>query len=344
MAEYQINNLRMVAWEITRSCNLSCLHCRAESEKGPYPGELSTEECFKVIDDIASFAKPVIILTGGEPLLRKDVFEIAAYGTKQGLTMVMAPNGTLLTEENAKQALASGIKKISISLDGPDAESHDKLRQVPGALEGAIKGIKIAQAEGIGVQINSTISKRNIHLLDKIIKLAEDLKVDAYHLFLLVPAGRGKLMEDEELSPEQYEKTLEHLAQKAKDSSMEIKTTCAPHYNRLLVETHQAKPADLKDRGCMGGISFCFISHLGDLQPCGYLVVNSGNVRQAGFKKAWTESKVFNDLRDLSNLKGKCGVCEYKRICGGCRARAYAKHNDYLAPEPYCIYETNSVR
>lgn len=335
----RVDNLKMVAWEVTRSCNLACVHCRASSKKGPYPGELTTQECFKVIDDIVSFANPVIIFTGGEPLLRNDIFEIIEYGRSKGLVMVMAPNGTLLNDETVEKIIKSGIKRISVSLDGADEISHDNFRQVKGAFKQAIKGIKCAQKAGLEFQINSTITKRNISSIADIIKLAKKLGAKAYHIFLLVPTGRGKDMENEELSAWEYEDTLKLLSKHKKDVSLEIKVTCAPHFNRILVQDNPKLAASLKGRGCMGGVSFCFISHLGELQPCGYLELKCGNVRDLGFKKAWLSSEVFNNLRDFSKYKGKCGVCEFRMLCAGCRARAFAKHSDYLNQEPYCTYE-----
>ena len=339
MAEKQIANLRMVAWELTRSCNLSCSHCRASSRYGPYPGELTTDECFKLIDDIVSFSKPVIILTGGEPLLRKDIFEIAEYGKSKGLTMVMSPNGTLLTDENVKKIMNSGIKRISVSLDGPDAASHDDLRQVSGAFERACAGIERARASGLEFQINTTVTKRNIKLLPETMRLAKDLGAKAHHIFLLVPTGRAKEMTEEELSASEYEEALKLLAGEKKDSSLEIKITCAPHFNRVLLQERAATAPILTGRGCMGGVSFCFISHVGDAQPCGYLEIKCGNVLKKAFKDIWFGSEVFNSIRDFGQYKGKCGLCEFKTVCGGCRARAYAKYNDYLREEPYCAYE-----
>jgi len=339
MAEKQKADLRMVAWEVTRSCNLACSHCRASSKYGPYPNELSTDECLRILDDIASFSRPIIILTGGEPLLRKDIFEIAKYGKTKGLTMVMAPNGTLLNDENINKIIASDIKRISISLDGPDEASHDNLRQVPGAFKRALEGIERSKGAGLEFQINTTVTTRNIKLLPRIINLAKALGARAHHIFLLVPTGRAKEMINEELSTSEYEETLKLLAQEKTMSSLEIKITCAPHFNRILLEAHPESASSLRGRGCMGGVSFCFISHLGELQPCGYLEIKCGNVREQGFKKAWFESEVFNNLRDFSNYKGKCGVCEFRAVCGGCRARAYAKYSDYLREEPYCAYE-----
>jgi AdoMet-dependent heme synthase len=339
MVEKLSPDLRIIAWEVTRSCNLACSHCRARALPGTYPNELTTSECFKLIDEIASFSSPVIILTGGEPLLRSDIFKIAEYGTKKGLKMVMAPNGTLLNNENISKIISSGIKRISVSLDGPDEALHDGLRQVSGAFKQAREGIERARKAGLEFQINSTISKRNIDLLPKIMKLALDSGAKAHHIFLLVPTGRAKEMSGEELSALEYEKALSYLAQEKKNSALEIKITCAPHFNRVMLEGHFATGSDLRGRGCMAGVSFCFISHTGELQPCGYLEIKCGNIREPGFKKSWLGSEVFNNLRDFSKYNGKCGVCEFKIVCGGCRARAYVKYGDYLKEEPYCTYE-----
>lgn len=334
-----LSGLRMVAWELTRSCNLACSHCRASSKHGPYLNELTTKECFKVIDDIVAFSKPIVILTGGEPLLRKDLFEIIEYGRKKGLTLVMAPNGTLLNYENIKKIISSGIKRISVSLDGPDADTHDNLRQVPGAFEQSCSGIKKAKTAGLEFQINSTVTKRNVAKLAQIMTLAKDLGAKAHHIFLLVPTGRAKEMVDDELSPQEYEKTLEFLAECKKTSPIEIKITCAPHFNRILAQNHIESASTLKGRGCMGGTGFCFISHIGDVQPCGYLDIQCGNVRNLSLKEIWLNSEVFNNIRNWDKYIGKCGKCEFKQVCGGCRARAYAKYNNYLGPEPYCTYE-----
>ncbi|MBI5124188.1 MAG: radical SAM protein [Candidatus Omnitrophica bacterium] len=344
MAEKQKANLRMVAWELTRSCNLACSHCRASSKYGTYKNELTTGECFKLIDEISSFAKPIVILTGGEPLLRKDIFEIAGYGKDKGLTMVMAPNGTLLTEDNIRKIIDSGIKRISVSMDGPDASSHDDLRQVPGAFQSSCEGLRRAREAGLEFQINTTATKRNIRLLPKIMKLAKELGAKAHHIFLLVPTGRAREMADEELSASEYEETLKLLAAEYKNSSLEIKTTCAPHFNRVLLQEHACIASSLIGRGCMGAVSFCFISHIGDLQPCGYLELKCENIRKQAFKDIWLGSEVFNNIRDFGQYKGKCGVCEFKTVCGGCRARAYAKYGDYLREEPYCTHEPKLKR
>lgn len=339
MAEKQKADLKLIAWELTRSCNLACSHCRASSGRGPYPDELTTKECFKLIDEIISFARPVMILTGGEPLLRSDIFEIIEYGKNKGLPMVMSPNGTLLDDGNIKKIIASGIKRISVSLDGHDAASHDGLRQVPGAFKKACEGIGRARKAGLEFQINTTVTRRNLRALTKIISLAKELGAKAHHIFLLVPTGRAREMMNEELSPLEYEEALKFLSREKRDSSLEIKVTCAPHFNRILLQDHACGAPTLAGRGCMGGTGFCFISHIGNVQPCGYLEIKCGNIREKAFKDIWLESEVFNNIRDWSKYRGKCGSCEFKSVCGGCRARAYAKYGDYLREEPYCAHE-----
>ncbi|MBM4323447.1 MAG: heme b synthase [Deltaproteobacteria bacterium] len=344
--------LKMVAWELIRSCNLACVHCRASSERGPYPGELTTKECLRVMDEIATISKPVIILTGGEPLMRADIFELAQYGTNKGFRMVMATNGTLITEENVKAMIDSGIQRISVSLDGPDAETHDAFRKVKGAFEGSLRGIEIAKKHGLPFQINTTITKNNLHLIEKILLLAVDLGAVAHHLFLLVPTGRGKELQDQEISALDYEKTLHWFYEQNEQVKLQLKATCAPHYYRILRQrakqegkkiTFETHGLDAVTRGCLGGISFCFISHTGQVQPCGYLELNCGNVREKSFPEIWKESSIFKDLRNFDGYGGKCGPCEFRKVCGGCRARAYEISGDYMGEEPYCIYEPASM-
>ena len=340
--------LRMVAWEVTRGCNLACVHCRASAERGPYTGELSTQECFRVMDEIAAIAKPVIILTGGEPLLRADIFDLARYGTAKGFRMVMATNGTLITEETVKEMKASGIQRISVSLDGPDPKTHDAFRRVKGSFEGSLQGIELAKGASLEFQINTTITQINLHLVPDILRLAVNLGAVALHIFLLVPTGRGKEMQDQEISPADYEKTLHWFYDQRDKVPLQLKATCAPHYYRILRQrakaegkkiTPQTHGLDAMTRGCLGGISFCFISHTGQVQPCGYLELNCGNVREKPFPEIWAASEVFRNLRNTDAYQGKCGRCEFRKVCGGCRARAYETLGDYMAEEPYCVYE-----
>ena len=342
------STLRLVAWETTRNCNLDCIHCRASATTGPHSGELDTSEGFRLLDQIATIAKPIIILTGGEPLLRDDIFDIAAYGTQKGLRMVMAPNGTLVTEPIAKKLMDSGIKRISISLDGATRESHDKFRKVNGAYDGALRAMQIARKVGLDFQVNTTITKTNLDQIPKIQKLAVEQGAVAHHIFLLVPTGRGKYIVDTEISAAEYEETLNWFYDQREKTPLELKATCAPHYYRILRQragqegksiSFKTHGLDAVTRGCLGGIGFCFVSHRGDVQPCGFLTVNCGNVRQQSFADIWKHSEVLTNLRNYDKLKGKCKPCEFKRVCGGCRARAYEATGDYLAEEPLCSYQ-----
>ncbi len=342
------SSLRLVAWETTRNCNLACIHCRASATTGPHTGELNTQESMGLIDQIAQVGKPIIILTGGEPLLREDIFDLARYGTHKGLRMVMAANGTLITESIAQKLATAGIQRISVSLDGANAESHDNFRQVEGAFEGTLRGIRMLTDAGIEFQINTTITKTNLDEIQKIQQLAVDLGAVAHHIFLLVPTGRGKYIVDKAINAAEYEQTLNWFYDQSECTPLQLKATCAPHYYRILRQRAKADGKsvsfkthglDAVTRGCLGGIGFCFISHRGIVQPCGYLDLNCGDVRQNSFKDIWNDSKIFSSLRNYDNLKGKCGYCEFKKVCGGCRARAHEATGDYLTEEPLCSYE-----
>jgi len=342
------HTLRMVAWEVTRCCNLACIHCRASAKYGPYSNELTTDEGLRLLDEIAAFSKPIIILTGGEPLLREDIFEIAAYGDKKGLRMVLATNGTLVTGEIAGKMIKAGIQRVSVSIDGMDARSHDAFRNVPGAFTGALAGIDAMKKAGMEFQINTTITKTNLDQLQGIMDLAIRLGAVAHHIFLLVPTGRGKDMSAQAISPGDYEKTLNWFHEKSINCPIQLKATCAPHYYRIVHQRGGRKSAQMTDadtplhamtRGCLGGSAFCFISHTGQVQPCGYLELDCGQIKEKGFEDIWNNSSIFKDLRDLNQYKGKCGQCEFIKVCGGCRARAYEITGDYLAAEPFCIYE-----
>jgi heme b synthase len=338
---------RIIAWEITRSCNLSCVHCRAAAEFGHYHGELSLDEIKATIDNIVTISNPIIILTGGEPLMRPDIWEIVDYAHEKGAMPVIGTNATLITEDIAAKMAEHKIPRISVSIDFPTAEGHDKFRGQPGCFEETIRGIKMAKAHGVGVQINTTVTTHNAHLLEEIHDLAESLNVDAFHIFMLVPTGRGSELLAQELPPEEYERVLTWAYYRQQTSPLHFKPTDSPHYYRIIRQlakaegkkvTREEYGLDAMTRGCLGGITFCFISHVGDIQPCGYFDRQLGNVKEKPFSDIWTESNVFNDLRDYSLLKGKCGACEYKAVCGGCRARALELTGDYLAAEPYCAY------
>ena len=346
--------LRLVAWEITRRCNLSCAHCRAGSLDVEYSGELSTEECFRLIDQIAEIGKPILILTGGEPLCRPDVFDIGRHAAERGLRVVLGTNGTLLDDDVARKLKQVPMSRVGVSIDFPDAGMQDDFRGRAGAFDEAVAGIKQAQRAGIDIQMNSTITKKNAALIGELLDLALELGAVAFHPFMLVPTGRGRELVDVMLSPEEHERILSWIYDKQVElgGRIQLKPTDAPHYMRIAMQRRKGRqqpsgerhhPLDSFTRGCLAGTGFCFISHVGRVQGCGYLDVEAGNVREQGFASIWSDSAVFRQLRDLSNLKGKCGACEYRRECGGCRARAYEATGDYLDAEPYCVYQPGAV-
>ena len=328
------NTLRMVAWELTRNCNLNCVHCRAAASKGPHEGELALAECRQVLDQIAAFSSPTIILTGGEPLMRDDIFDIIEYGNAKGLRLVMAINGTLLTEEKAQRLKQGGIKRVSLSLDGKDAKTHDAFRGVIGSFNSVMKAADILNATGLPFQINTTVTRFNVDDLLDIYNLVRSIGAVAWHVFLLVPVGRGKDLKGKELDTKAYEDVLNWLYDIESKNEIEMKVTCAPHYYRIVKE----KGDTPKSAGCLAGKSFRYISHRGIAQPCGYLELASGDIRADGVQKVWEQSPVFNQLRDLSSYRGKCGRCRYLKICSGCRARAHELYGDFLQEEPYCSY------
>ncbi len=340
---------RLIAWEITRSCNLKCRHCRAAAQSGPYAGELDTEECKRVLDSVAARFKPIMIFTGGEPLLRPDVYELIGHAKSLGLRPVLATCGTFLTKEIATKLKESGIERISVSLDGPDEASHDKFRGIPGAFKASLAGLKAATEAGLAFQINTTVTRVNVQQLEQILNLAVSLGAAAFHPFLLVPTGRGKEISQETLNAEEYERVLNRIYELQRDTPIPFKPTCAPHYYRVLRQreseagrevTPETHGLDAMSKGCMGGLSFAFISHVGKVQMCGFLEEEAGDLRQCDldFGRVWDESTLFKQLRDFRNYKGACGVCTYRRWCGGCRARAYAVTGDYLDEEPFCAY------
>ncbi len=338
---------RLIAWELTGACNLECVHCRASATKERDSNELSTEEAKRFIDDVANFAKPVIILTGGEPLIRDDIYEIAQYGSDKGMRMVLATNGVLITPDVGRRLKGAGIRRVGISIDGASAKTHEEFRGISGAFDGALKGISALKEAGLSLQINTTITRRNLDEMPKILDLALELGAEALHLFMLVPTGRGEILRNEEIPSEEYERALNWFYDMQKEVSIQLKATCAPHYFRIMHQRRKQEGAPIgtgegefsaMTKGCLGGTGFCFVSKIGEVYPCGYLPALAGNIREQPFEEIWRNSRVFNDLRDVDKLKGKCGRCEYKRVCGGCRARAYAKTGDYLVEEPYCVY------
>jgi len=362
-----VSSPRLIAWEVTRHCLLKCKHCRASAQPQASAGELTTQEFGATIDNIASFARPIIILTGGEPMLRSDIYEIASYAASKALPVVMSPCGMLVSDKTVAKIKAAGIRRISISIDGATAKSHDEFRGVAGSFDGCLRGIEAARRGGLDFQINTTISRHNVQELGAILELAIELGASVFNPFLLVPTGRGKELADQELSPQQYERTLHWLADQQARKDIRIRVTCAPHYFRILRQRPKAGgesagqsqpraagpqghshdmiagPAPVLPfaTGCLGGKSFAFISHRGRVQICGFMDVECGDLRRENydFRKIWLESKVFNQMRDVDSYHGRCGYCEFRTICGGCRARAYALSGDYQAEEPFCVYQ-----
>ncbi len=333
---------RVIAWELTRRCKLNCRHCRAAAADRKYNDELDTQQCMALLDNIAGFASPVIILTGGEPLLRDDIYQIADYGHRLGLRMVLATCGVFMDDKAAQKMLQVGIRCISLSLDGASSKSHDNFRRIEGAFEMAIKAAEVAHRNGLAFQINTTVTRSNIDELGDIMKLAEELGAVTFNPFLLVPTGRGKEMADEELSAQQYEETLQWLSKQQNNPVVKIaiRVTCAPHYQRIIQQAGTPEPPAYA-AGCMGGKSFAFISHTGKVQICGFLDIVAGDLRanNIDFADVWRNSPFLQEIRSVNDYKGKCGYCEYRYTCGGCRARAYALTGDYMASEPFCVYQ-----
>ncbi|MEW5723574.1 MAG: heme b synthase [Thermodesulfobacteriota bacterium] len=340
---------RLVAWEVTRACNLACVHCRAAAIGDPDPNQLTTEEGLHLIDQIAALSRGIIlILTGGEPLLRPDVFDLAAHGTAAGLRVVMAPNGTLITPALARRMKESGLQRISVSIDGAAAHEHDMFRGVDGAFAGLMAGLHHAREAGLEFQVNTTVTRRNLPRLEAIQDLVVELGAAAHHIFLLVPTGRGRALTGEVITAREYEDVLNWFYDRRDKVNLQLKATCAPHYHRILRQRARAEGRrvdlatfglDAVSRGCLGGQGFAFVSHTGQVQPCGYLELDCGQVREKNFGEIYRASSIFQDLRDKSRYKGKCGACEFWNVCGGCRARAYETFGDYLAEEPLCLYE-----
>ena len=318
----------IIAWETTSTCNLSCSYCRAAASSEPDPEELNTEEALAFIEQVAPF-HPLLILSGGEPLLRPDIFRLARAAVDMGMRVSLATNGTLLAPAVVDQIVASGIGRISISLDGASSERHDTLRG-DGSFQRAMLGIENLRGK-VDFQINFTVTRKNQDQVSNVFRLAENLGAKALHFFFLVPTGRGR--EEDLISPECQEKLLEMIDLRGAAMSLEVQVTCAPQYARI------SRPKEGKRRagGCLAGISFAFISRKGEVYPCGYLPLKAGSIREKSFGEIWETSPLFLALRERE-LKGKCGACSYSQVCGGCRARAFAS-GDLMGSDPLCGWE-----
>lgn len=348
---------RLISWNLTFKCNLRCAHCYVDADKSEGKGELNTDEGRMLIDQIVEVGKPILIMSGGEPLLRDDVFELARYGTDKGLRVAMGTNGTLITDQVANQLKSSGVRRIAISLDSAVPQRHDEFRGVKGSWRLAVEGVKACRRNDLDVQINTTLTKQNYHEIDHIVDLAEKVGASDLHIFFLVPTGRGKKVED--VSPAMYERMIRSVLEKSTKSRLNIKPTCAPQFMRILKQM-DIRPKKHWSRGCIAGLSYCRVYPTGQITPCPYLPIKLGNIREKRLKDIWFGSKILRTLRDFNNLKGKCRICEYRNICGGCRARAYGVTSnlidvcsglheptrligDYLAEDPWCTYKPKGL-
>lgn len=341
---------KWIAWEITGRCNLRCIHCRSSSDGSEPAREYTGPEARDLMDQIADYASPVLVLSGGEPLLRPDCFDLARYGTAKGLRMCLATNGTLVDEGVCEEIRASGIRIVSLSLDGSTPEIHDDFRQQPGAFDGVIRAASHFRSRGIPFLINSSFTRRNQRDIENVFRLAKELGAKAWYLFMIVPTGRAEGALDELISREDYEKILHwHYRQEEEETEILMRPTCAPHYFRIVRQQSRREGKKWKQRslafatgvskGCLAGQHIAFIDRFGNVKPCSYFAESAGSLREQSFQEIWEGSELLRALRDFSRYEGKCGRCEYLRVCGGCRARAAAlNEGDYLAEEPFCSY------
>ena len=333
----------LIAWNLTKRCNLKCEHCylsAGERDAGSLD-ELTTEECYRVVDEMAAVnPASIVVLTGGEPLLRKDLTKIGRYATQKGLMVVVGTNGALLTQPKIRELKEAGVMGVSISVDSLDSAKHDNFRRLPGALAGALRAIEACNQEGLPFQIHTTASHMNVEEIPAIMDFAYEKKARVFNLFFLVCTGRGEEMSD--ITPEQYEKVLEYLVDvQDRYPGMFIRSRCAPHFKRIVYERHPERVATraqgYEAGGCLAGTHYARIGPEGDLTPCPFMPLSVGNLREHSFKELWEDSPVFKDLRNPV-LTGKCGDCEYAELCGGCRARPYASHGDTMGEDLWCLY------
>lgn len=339
----------LAIWELTQACDLACVHCRACAVSGRDPRELSTKEGKRLLESIAKMGTPIMILTGGDPAKRPDLVELVAHGAKQGLIMAVTPSGTsLMTKDLLRELRDAGMARLAVSIDGPDAATHDGFRRVEGSFEHSRRILLDARELGIERQVNTSLSPHNVHHLEAMAGLAGDLGVKLWSVFVVVPTGRA----DEHLllSASELETALEELATLAERAPFDVKTTAAPHFRRILLERQAKRGAigvlrDIDEhgavkgpRGVNDGIGMLFVSHLGEVFPSGFLPLSAGNVRAGSLALMYRESSLFRTLREDAPREGKCGVCPFKRVCGGSRARAYAMDGSVTGSDPLCAY------
>ncbi|HZD42792.1 MAG TPA: radical SAM protein, partial [Methanomicrobiales archaeon] len=349
-----VNAPFMVVWDFTHRCNLRCIHCYQDAQKA-LPNELDTEEAKRLVEELAEAGVVIIAFSGGEPLMRKDFLEVAAHAIRNNIYVALATNGTLIDKEMAKRIREAGIEYVEISLDGKDAASHDSMRGIPGAFDRTVAGIKNCVAEDFYTCVATTVTQENYAQIPEIYKLAADLGVNRHMLFNFIPTGRGADMVNKDLTPQQRRDLMLFLLKVNKNgSNLEALTTAPQIASVALAEDNsngvpvahfhagqymQGRTKMLADfiGGCGAGRLYCSIEPEGDVQPCVFLPINVGNVREKSFLEIWHNSEVLQNLRDRSKLTGGCGTCENKYICGGCRARAWAYFGDLHAPDPGCV-------
>jgi len=351
-----------VAWEVTRACAYACIHCRAEAQPKRDPRELTTEEGCRLIDELVEVGRPILIVTGGDPMMRPDLMELIRYASGRGLRVALSPTATkLVTPERLLEASEAGVARIQMSLDGSRPDVQDTFRGRPGSFQRTLEILDDIRSAGISLQVGTTVSRYNVNDLPAIAAIVGEYTAVMWSLFFLVPTGRGK--QEDMISAEEHERVFNWLYDLSKTAPFDVRTTAAQHYRRVVIQRRrqEATPSERgllvtgagysfadglgqSNRGVNDGNGFAFISHTGDVCPSGFLPLPGGNVREKSFADIYRNSTLFRDLRDHGRLKGKCGVCDFREVCGGSRARAYAVSGDYLESDPYCVYQPPSLR
>lgn len=339
----------LVIWEVTQACDLACLHCRACAAPVRHPLELTTEEGRRLLEEVRAFGDPLMVFTGGDPLKRPDLFELLSCSVRLGLRTTVTPSATpLLTPEAVGQFKRCGVARIALSIDGPDAASHDGFRRVPGSFEITIRALRHARAIGLPSQINTTVTRHNLSRLAEMADLVERECACLWSVFFLVATGRA--LRHDDLTAQEYEQVFQFLYERSRTAPFDIKTTEAQHYRRFVAQQRKANGAGAavakrtdgvirRQAGINDGKGLVFISHTGEICPSGFLPIAAGNVRRDSLSEIYRNSRLFRALRDSDRLGGKCGACEYRNLCGGSRARAYALTGDCFAEDPRCVYE-----
>ncbi len=326
-------------WEVTRACALTCKHCRAEAQKRPLPDELNHEEALALIDQIAELRPSMLVLTGGDPMLRADIEELISYADAKGLRVALSPAATsLLLKCDFDHLRQLGVQSISLSLDGATEQTHDAFRGVPHTYTRTLEAAALAKAAGMHVQINTTITRSTLGEVDGFTELMREMRPDMWSVFLLVPTGRASM--DELPSPEQVEEVWKRIEELSMSVDFGVKTTEGHHYRRVALQAAKERGARPARHAIptRDGKGVLFISYRGDIQPSGFLPMTAGNVREDNLGSIYREHPLFITLRDDNALGGKCGCCEYRSLCGGSRARAYGMTGDPFAADPLCSY------